>query len=110
MFGPKLCSLRAFGGAFCPLIGGIYGRHVGSARCEYDKRERGRVSASHRRGADGLSGNPDLPITAEFAQPLIAGLDLHGDELSLPPTRAIDVVSMSSVVVAARPKFIATES
>jgi hypothetical protein len=81
MFGPKLCSLRAFGGAFCTLIGGIYGRHVGPARCEYDKRERGSVSANHCRSAYGLSGNVDLPITTEFAQALIASLDLHGDKL-----------------------------
>jgi hypothetical protein len=110
MFGAKLCSFRAFRGTFSPLIGGIDSRHVRSARCEYDKCERGSVSASHCRGAYRLFGNSDLPITTEFAQALIAGLDLHGNELLLPPQPAIDIVVVSSVVVAARRRFIATQS
>jgi hypothetical protein len=57
------------------------------------------------RGANGLSGNDDLPTADEFTQREDTDVTLHGPELLLPPQPAIDTVSARSVSMPTSRKF-----
>jgi hypothetical protein len=54
------------------------------------------------RGANGLSGNGDLPIAAALLQPTLSPVAFpHGEELLPPPQPAIDTINTRSTSAAA---------